>query len=127
MNTSESIQKMVNLWTKYVSQDHHKSRDYYFYIDVTYRPEETTHSEENQVSPIFTARHNGYVGDYHTGPERSNFSDAESDLQEILFQCFLTAIRWAEMVLEQGKSQWHVTDIEQAQWVLDNMQECFHE
>ena len=80
MTNSERITKLIEKYSALIANDHHKSRDGYFWIDKFW----DAYSEKELV-PKYQAMHAGYLNELN-GTKRYTEEAAEKDMIEFLEQ-----------------------------------------
>ncbi len=106
------IEHMASAWRRYCAMDHHKSRDYYWYISITY---DGAHEDGKSVCvPKYQASHNGYIANALERPERDSLEEAYQDLIDMLIEAFEDELEWSKRVLN-GPEEYDKFDHQRAQ------------
>lgn len=110
------IERMAAAWRNFCAMDHHKSRDYYWYISIEYDGSHKEGKPYDLNGPKYQASHNGYIAHQLSDPpERASLEEAYQDLAELLIEAFKGELEWAGRVLE-GPEDWDETDRERAKY-----------
>lgn len=75
MNLDKEIQRLSDIWYRYVSLDHHKDRDCHFTVNKTW-------SYGN--APTYYAVHWGYVAEDFSSQKRDTYEEAAWDIVFLL-------------------------------------------
>ena len=88
MNNQERISELIDEYARLIQNEHHKTKDGYFGIEVSWNA-----YEGDEIIPKFTAVHNGYLHEYKT-KYRYTYEAAELDLLEFLEEIITEVKKW---------------------------------
>ena len=88
MSNQDRISELINEYAVLISGEHHKSRDGYFSIEVSWNA-----YEDKGAVPRFTAVHNGYLHRLDS-KERYTYEAAERDLLGFLEEIIAEVKTW---------------------------------
>lgn len=103
MNLDKEIQRLSDIWYRYVSLDHHKDRDCHFTINKTW-------SYGNEAE--YRAEHSGYVAQDWYGEKRETYAESAWDLIFLLRREIQEHITYAErnskLPIQEYWGEWDV-------------------
>lgn len=88
MTNQERISELIDEYAKLIQNEHHKTKDGYFGIEVSWN----AYDDSNTVAK-FTAVHNGYLHEYKKR-YRYTYEAAEKDLLEFLEEIVENVKTW---------------------------------
>ncbi len=113
---ADRIHDLATIWRKMISQDHHKHRDGYFEITISW---------DYDKPARYAARHSGYLTKEYRGPERGSLDVARQDLEKHLLECIRDHYKWAKEVLDEDdeEREWNG---QQAEHIVNVVTENLH-
>lgn len=88
MTNQERISELIDEYTRLIAHEHHKMRDGYFGIEVSWSA-----YDSDEVIPKFTAVHDGYLHRYDR-KDRYTYEAAERDLLQFLEEIVAEVKEW---------------------------------
>lgn len=81
----DEIAELIDIYLARISRDHHKTKDGYFEIQVSWFGYEWM--APSPVKPKWRAVHNGYINRINDPIDRDTFEEAAEDLRDFLVEC----------------------------------------